>query len=42
MERLHVEATDETPMIVLDADKMHFEFSGKSLPEDVMAFYGPV
>jgi SiaC family regulatory phosphoprotein len=42
MEALKIQATDETPSIVLDAEKHAFEFSGKSLPEDVTTFYGPV
>lgn len=42
MEKLHIIETDETPMVLLDADNLQFEFSGKSLPEDVTSFYGPV
>jgi hypothetical protein len=42
MEVINVEATDETPKVVLDADNGVFEFSGKSLPEDVTVFYDPI
>lgn len=42
MEPLRIQATDETPSVVLDPVNNVFEFSGKSLPEDVTIFYGPV
>lgn len=42
MEALRIQATDETPSVILDPDKNVFEFAGKSLPEDVTSFYGPV
>lgn len=42
METINVAATDETPKVVLDAAKNVFEFSGKSLPEDVTVFYDPI
>ncbi|MEN8247437.1 MAG: DUF1987 domain-containing protein [Bacteroidota bacterium] len=42
MDILHIEPTDETPKIVLDPANDNFEFTGKSLPEDVTTFYGPV
>ena len=42
MEPLRIEATDETPKVVLDPANNAFEFSGKSLPEDVTTFYKPV
>ncbi len=42
MEALIIEATDDTPKVVLDPSNNNFEFSGKSLPEDVTTFYGPV
>lgn len=42
MDSLIIEATDETPRIVLDPANGMFEFSGKSLPEDVTTFYNPV
>lgn len=42
MEALRIEATDETPSVSLDPATNEFEFSGKSLPEDVTTFYTPV
>ena len=42
MEALIIEATDAPPKIVLDPSNNSFEFSGKSLPEDVTTFYSPV
>lgn len=42
METLIIEATDETPKIVLNPAQSQFIFSGKSLPEDVATFYSPV
>lgn len=42
MEALKIQATDETPTVILDPVSSVFEFSGKSLPEDVTTFYGPV
>jgi hypothetical protein len=41
MDILQRDATDETPALILDASAGKFEISGKSLPEDVTAFYGP-
>jgi len=42
MEALYIEPTNDTPTIILDKEKNHFEISGKSLPEDVNSFYEPV
>ncbi len=42
MEIIKIDATDETPAVVLDAGSNVFEFSGKSLPEDVSTFYNPI
>ncbi len=42
MEKLFVEGTDDTPEVLLDPAKNQFVFSGKSIPEDVSAFYSPV
>jgi len=42
MDALIIEATDDTPKVVLDPANNNFEFSGKSLPEDVTTFYGPI
>ena len=42
MEPLIINKTDDTPAIHLDKASKKFEFSGKSLPEDVSTFYAPV
>jgi hypothetical protein len=42
MELISVEATDETPKVILNPDNHTLEFAGKSLPEDVTQFYNPL
>ena len=42
MEIIKIRGTEDTPNVILDAQKGIFEFSGRSLPEDVMSFYAPV
>ncbi|MCQ2216195.1 MAG: DUF1987 domain-containing protein [Bacteroidales bacterium] len=42
MEVFSKKGTDDTPSVTLDKDNGVFEFSGRSLPEDVQDFYGPV
>jgi hypothetical protein len=42
METIKIQGTEDTPKIMLDADNDFFEISGRSLPEDVSAFYEPV
>jgi hypothetical protein len=42
METLRIEATDDSPQVLLDQEDNQFEISGKSLPEDVVDFYRPV
>lgn len=42
MEVLNIAATDETPQVILDCENNKYEFSGRSLPEDVVSFYKPV
>jgi hypothetical protein len=42
METLRIEASDDSPQILLDQEDNQFEISGKSLPEDVVDFYQPV
>ena len=42
MEVIKIKGTDDTPSIVLDKDNEIFEISGRSLPEDVTAFYEPI
>lgn len=37
-----VEATRDTPGVILDPANNKFEMNGKSLPEDVSAFYDPI
>lgn len=42
VEIISLEGTEDTPKIVLDANRGVFEISGRSLPEDAMDFYEPV
>jgi hypothetical protein len=42
MEVIKIKGTDDTPNVILDADSNIIEFSGRSLPEDVVTFYAPV
>ena len=42
MEALHIVSTEETPEVHVDVENKHFSISGKSLPEDSVAFYAPV
>ena len=42
MQALKIQATDETPNIILDKEKGIFEITGHSLPEDSAEFYQPV
>jgi len=42
MDPIKVNATDDTPGIILDASSGFFEISGRSLPEDVVKFYKPI
>jgi len=42
MDVINIQGTDDTPSVVLDKDKGHFEISGRSLPEDVNLFYEPI
>ncbi len=42
METLRIEKTDDSPSIIMDPVTGIFEITGKSLPEDVVAFYQPV
>jgi len=37
-----IEATRDTPGVILDPDNNKFEMNGKSLPEDVGSFYDPI
>ena len=42
MEVIKIMGTDDTPNVIFDADNDMFEISGRSLPEDVSAFYEPI
>lgn len=42
METIKIQGTEDTPKIILDAENKIMEVSGRSLPEDVTAFYEPV
>ncbi len=42
MRKLKIEKTEDTPDIILDKENEIFMFSGKSFPENIDIFYGPV
>ena len=42
MENIKIQGTDDTPSVILDATNHLFQISGRSLPEDVTAFYEPI
>ncbi len=42
METIKILGTDDTPTVILDSENDIFEISGRSLPEDVTAFYDPI
>lgn len=42
LEPIKIESTAETPYVELDKEQGIFKFEGKSLPEDVIKFYGPI
>ena len=42
MNALYIPETDDSPKVILDKEKNHFEISGQSIPEDVSAFFKPV
>lgn len=42
MEVMKIAGTDDTPSVILDANSNIFEIAGRSLPEDVAAFYNPI
>jgi SiaC family regulatory phosphoprotein len=42
MEVIKIIGTDDTPSVTLDPENDIFEISGRSLPEDVAAFYEPI
>jgi len=42
MDALKLKGSEDTPAVILDAASNIFELSGKSMPENVAAFYGPI
>lgn len=42
LERIILEPTHDTPGVELNKEGGIFRFEGKSLPEDVIKFYGPI
>ncbi len=42
MEPIKIKGTDDTPQVILDKENRVFEISGRSLPEDVAAFFEPI
>jgi hypothetical protein len=42
METIKINATEDTPNVILDPVNNIYEISGRSLPEDVVVFYEPV
>ncbi len=42
MDAIKLKGTEDTPNVTLDAGANIFEFSGKSMPENVAAFYSPI
>ncbi len=42
MQVIKMKGSDDTPKIILDKQNGLFEISGRSLPEDVAAFYEPI
>ncbi len=42
MQVIKIKGTDDTPSVILDKENEIFEISGRSLPEDVAAFYEPI
>lgn len=42
MDAIKIKGTEDTPEVILDKAANKFELSGRSLPEDVSSFYGPI
>jgi len=42
MDAIKIKGTEDTPNVILDATENNMEISGRSLPEDVSSFYGPI
>lgn len=39
MKNINIKGTEDTPSVILDKAAKRFEFSGRSIPEDVNQFY---
>ncbi len=42
MEAIKIQGGDDIPSVILDAENGIFQISGRSMPEDVTAFYDPI
>ena len=42
MEKINLKGNDDTPSVILDAENGVFEITGRSMPEDVEAYYDPI
>jgi len=42
MEPINIEGTEDKPNIILNADREHFEITGRSFPENAIDFYWPI
>lgn len=42
MEKIYLKGNDDTPNVILDSESGVFEISGRSMPEDVEAFFDPL
>ena len=42
MEIIKIQGGDDIPSVILDAEDGIFQISGRSMPEDVTAFYDPI
>ena len=42
MQVIKIKGSDDTPQVILDKEEGLLEISGRSLPEDVVAFYDPI
>lgn len=42
MNNILLEASDNSPKVIMDKDKAYIEFDGRSYPENTFAFYRPI
>lgn len=42
MNNILLEASDNSPKVIMDKDKAYIEFVGRSYPENTFAFYRPI